>query len=66
MLRPMSPELKVKERNTAVLKYIQAGFREEGKGRRMRWGFGESRQEMRRVQSCDSAVHEEGYGFDSD
>lgn len=42
MLRPMSPELKVKGRNTAVLKYRLSGpgFREEGKGRRMRWGFG--------------------------
>lgn len=42
MLRPMSPELKVKERNTAVLKYRLSvpGFKEEGKGRRMRWGFG--------------------------
>lgn len=43
-----------------------SGFREEGRGKRMRWGYESPREEMRRVYSGGSPGHEEGYGFHSD
>lgn len=42
-----------------------SGFREEGKGRRMRWGYGQPR-EMRTVHSGGSPGHKEGCRFDGD
>lgn len=43
-----------------------SGFREEGRGKRMRWGCESPREEMRRVYSGGSPGREEGYGFHSD
>lgn len=65
MPKPMGLELKVKEKNTTVLKHRLSGAGQDlgrislasGRRARMRWGHGKSKEEMR-IHSGGSARSE--------